>query len=140
MSVYVTYNDDGMITATIIGPDATYGDILDRDGKKWLFLKGETSFDPTARFVDTATKEIRENQIMQVVADKTKIVADGNDAATISGIPAGSFVTVLCNGQPLTTEVTNDEPIVISAAAPAEYKIIASCRKYYTNNITVVAA
>ena len=56
--MYVTYDDSGMITATIIGPGAGYGDLLDAAGKAWLFLEGVTSLDPLAHSVDVANRVV----------------------------------------------------------------------------------
>jgi hypothetical protein len=57
--MFVVYDHTGTILATIQGPGPEYGpDILDREGKRWLFLDGVTSLDPTCHYVDTARKAV----------------------------------------------------------------------------------
>lgn len=53
------------------------------------------SANPETDYVDVATGTIKPRPALSLTIDKTTIAADGVDAATISGIPAGARYAIL---------------------------------------------
>lgn len=138
--MYVVYDENGSILQTIVGPDKTYGpDILDKANYRWIFLMGRDSLDPRTTYVDVITKTIAEKMPMALTADKFEIIADGSDKATISGIPEGASISVLCDGQPQFADVIGKDALFVTALSPATYLISATCKGYLPASLAVVA-
>lgn len=138
--MFVMFDASGIITGTISGPGKDYGDILTRDNHTWLFYEGATTLDIRTSCVDVATRSVMPCSVIELVVDKLTLIADGIDVATITGIPVGSNVTVLCNGQPYGQHLANDETLEFAADDAAEYRIVVTCPKYISTAITLVAS
>jgi len=138
--MYVIYNETGVITATIVGPDETYGpNVLDKNHQKWIFLKSTSSLDPRTTYIDVATRQVVQAAPIQLAVDKASFKADGNDAVKITGIPLHASVAVFCNGAIQTQQTMVDDHLEITAAAPAEYRIDVSCLHYLPASVTIEA-
>lgn len=138
--MYVVYNDAGAIIQTILGPDESYGpNVLDAHNQKWLFVSQRSMIDPHQFYVDIETKTLIEKQPMALAVDKVEIVADGEDAATVSGIPEGAAISILCDGKPQFANVIGRETLEITSASPATYFVSATCAGYLPASLTVVA-
>lgn len=138
--MYVVYNDAGAIIQTILGPDESYGPtVLDAHNQKWLFVSQRSMIDPHQFYVDVATKTLIEKQPMAVTVDKVEIVADGEDAATVTGIPEGAAISILCDGKPQFANVIGKESLEITSSSPATYFVSATCAGYLPASLTVVA-
>ncbi|MFH0299834.1 hypothetical protein AAFX91_21885 [Bradyrhizobium sp. 31Argb] len=154
--MFVVYDQDGKITSSIAGPGLEYGiEVLDAQGKSWLFLAGVTSLDPVVNYVDVAAAAARTNRYVPkdaiadvvkanrpiaLVASKSEIVADGIDAATISGIPAGAAVTIVCNGLELASAVIDDGNIELTAISAGVYHVLVSRPTFNPASIEVMAS
>lgn len=154
--MFVIYNQDGLILSTIGGPGLEYGiEILDREGKSWLFLAGVTSLDPCVNYVDLAEaaarseryvpaadvpKLVKPNRPIELVASKGDIQADGIDAAKISGIPEGAAVTIVCNGLELASAVIEDGDLEVTADSPGTYRVLVSRPTFSPASIEVTAS
>ncbi|MQT13633.1 hypothetical protein [Segnochrobactrum spirostomi] len=66
--------------------------------------------------------------------DRTDIRADGEDAATIAGIPAGAVVTV--DGAAVAVD---DGTLEIVSTMPATYRVEIVCWPYQDLDVTIVA-
>ncbi len=138
--MYVVYNDSGAIIQTILGPDESYGpNVLDAHNQKWLFVSQRSMIDPHQFYVDVGTKTLIEKQPMALAADKVEIAADGEDVATVSGIPEGAAISILCDGKPQFANVIGRETLEITSASPATYFVSATCAGYLPASLTVVA-
>lgn len=71
---------------------------------------------------------------MQVAIDKTQIVADNADKATISGLPDGATITV--NGVVFTPGKPSE---TLTSDRPATYEILVSCWPYVDVTFTLDA-
>ncbi len=138
--MYVVYNDSGAIIQTILGPDESYGpNVLDAHNQKWLFVSQRSMIDPHQFYVDVEAKTLIEKQPMELAVDKVEIVADGEDVATVTGIPEGAAISILCDGKPQFANVIGRETLEITSASPATYFISATCAGYLAASLTVVA-
>lgn len=139
--MYVVYNEVGFITGTIMGPDKTYGpEVLDKSGQKWVFLESTSSLDPRVNYVDVETNEVKPSEPMQLVADKVSIKPDGEDVATITGIPLQASVSVFLNDALQIQQTMVDDKLEISAASPATYRVAVTCWKYLPTELVITAA
>lgn len=138
--MYVVYDETGMIKSTIMGPDETYGDILTKEGKTWLFHQGVTTLDPRYSYVDIASKTVVLKPSIILEISKSAIKADGVDITTLSGIPKGSMVNIYCNGQLVVGETVDDGVVMLSATMAATYRVDISCGIYNPTSVEVVAS
>lgn len=138
--MFVVYDDEGAIEQTVKGPDPSYGELLDKQGYKWLFLEGAPQVDIQKVHVDVAVKAIVTNPPITLAADKALIAADGKDTATITGIPAGATVQVFCNDHLQATETVTDGQIEFTTTSPATYRFVVYRKCFIPAEITVVAA
>lgn len=138
--MYVVYNDAGAIIQTILGPDESYGpNVLDAHNQKWLFVSQRSMIDPHQFYVDVETKALIEKKPMALSVDKVEIVADGEDVATVTGIPEGAAISILCDGKPQFANVIGKESLEITSLSPATYFVSATCAGYLPASLTVVA-
>jgi hypothetical protein len=138
--MYVIYNDAGAIIQTILGPDENYGpNVLDAHNQKWLFVSQRSMIDPHQFYVDVTMKMLIEKQPMALTVDKVEIAADGEDAATVTGIPEGAAISILCDGKPQFANIIGKESLEITSASPATYFVSATCAGYLPASLTVVA-
>lgn len=138
--MYVVYADNGAIIQTILGPDESYGpNVLDANNQKWLFVSRRSTVDPHQFYVNVATKTLIEKQPMALTVDKVEIAADGEETATVSGIPEGAAISILCDGKPQFANVIGRESLEIVSASPATYFVSATCAGYLPASLTVVA-
>lgn len=137
--MFVVYNETGMILSTIIGPDESYGEILEREDKKWLFHQGNNSIDPQKNHVDIETNKVVPNEDIPISTDKLEIKADDVDASVISGIPSGSSVTIQCNGVFVLAEIVNTGYVELTTNSPGQYDVIVSCSNYNPSSVRIEA-
>ncbi len=154
--MFVVYDQSGSIRSTIAGPGLEYGiEVLDPQGKSWLFLAGVTSLDPVVNYVEVAAAAARTNRYVPkaevadvvkpnrpiaLVASKSEIAADGTDTATISGIPAGAAVVVVCNGLELASGVIEDGDLQLTATSAGVYHVLVSRPTFNPASIEVMAS
>lgn len=137
--MFVVYDKDGMIDQTVIGPDESYGEILDKAGHTWLFLEGVSSVDITRFHVDTVEKTVKPNLTMPVLASKTQIAADGVEISMITDIPPNTVVQVFCDDQLHAVETVSDFEISFSTVTPGTYKFGLSSKRYMPCELKVTA-
>lgn len=143
--MYVVYENEGpfagRIISTISGPDKSYGpEVLDKNGQHWIFVNGRTTIDPSIEYIDTETKQLLSAVPMLLNVSKTEIIANGIDESIVEGIPPNASVTVFCNGQFLSSHLTNDDgKIEINSDAEAEFEIRVSCFKFRNSNVFIKA-
>lgn len=154
--MFVVYDPNGTILSTIAGPGLQYGmETLDPERKSWLFLAETTSLDPTAKYVDVAAAAartdryvpgaeiasvVKPNQAITLVASKGAIQADGVDTATISGIPAGAAVTVICNDLVIASVVADSDGLDLTAVSAGVYRVMVSRATFKPASIEVTAS
>lgn len=127
--MFVVYDDAGQIVSTIVGPAQEYGqDILDKEGKRWLFLEGVTSLDPLQAYVDVADGTVKPREPMPLSIE----------GGTISGIPAGSVAYISCADHLQASETIDDGTIELEAATPAAYRVLLTCAGYLPAEIEIV--
>jgi hypothetical protein len=147
--MYVVHDENGNVLHSISGPDVNYGKALTAHGQEWIFLEGEFEFNPVTQYVDTDKKAdgishkdcLLSRIAPAVAADKTEIVADVTDTATISGIPAASRVTIQSDSGIEFDDIVDDGRIELSAATPTTYTVhvTPAGAKYLPASIKVVA-
>lgn len=137
--MFVVYDGDGVIDQTVIGPDESYGAILDQAGHEWLFLDGVASLDIRLVHVDRADRTVKPNAAMSLQASRASIAADGVDVARISGVPTGAVVQIFCADKLLSVETVTDGEIEFAAAAPALYRFLVTAKRYLPGSIEIVA-
>lgn len=138
--MYVIYDETGNITATVMGPDESYGpNVLDKNNQRWVFLKSTSSLDPRTSYIDVETRQLMECQPVQLAVDKPSIKADGADAVRITGIPLQSRVAVFFNGQLQAQETMVDDALELSTASPGEYRVEVACARRLPSSLTIEA-
>lgn len=79
------------------------------------------SASPETEYVDVATGAVKPRPTLGLSIDKTTIVADGVDAATISGIPAGAQYAII--GTSIGGTV-NDGTLEVTSAKKGKLEVI----------------
>lgn len=138
--MYVTYDDNAEIVATIIGPDKTYGDILSKSGQKWLFFADATTVNPITDCVDPVAGTVVKKAEMAIIADKQMVRADGADVLTIAGIPSGAAVAILCGDARISDGVVTDGEVQFTTTTAGAYSFVFTCAKYLPYSLTVTAS
>ena len=115
--LWVTYPSDEYKDPSTIAPEFNY-------------LEGEGSGD--TQYIDNGV--ITDRPSMNLSVDKTTIVANGTDEATISNIPSGATAT--CEGESLTID---DGELVFTADTAGIYTIKFECWPYLDEEVTINA-
>lgn len=149
--MYVLHNDDGSIVGVVTG-DKNYGADLTRVGHQWIYLGSEEAsavgFDTMTTYVDVEKKVAGAHHFeclcamkpLNLVVDKTEIVAGGEDVAHIAGIPAGATVQVLADGRIEFQGLVDDGEIELSAVDATTYEVVVSSTpRYLPASVQVVA-
>ncbi|WP_044563843.1 hypothetical protein [Azospirillum sp. B4] len=134
MSVdFITYDDAGRIHAfgTLSVPDALVDQNVAaqaRDGLAAMLGSGH----PDTDYVRDGA--ILPRPPLPATADKAEVVADGTDAVAISGLPAGTIVTL--DGQSATAEGGTMD---ITTTLPGRHQVFVSCWPYRDLTLEITA-
>ncbi|UKJ76609.1 hypothetical protein [Azospirillum brasilense] len=91
--------------------------------------------DPLTQWIDPLTEEVRPRPVMQLSVDKTMIVSDGADIATITGIPSGTVLRVSCAGF-----VVDDGMLEFSSPHPGTHTLRFDAFPYQDTEVLIHAA
>jgi hypothetical protein len=105
-------------------------DLQASDGEGVLAAEGRNF----THYVDVDRAILRAKLEPPVTLDRTEIAADGEDAAVLTDIPAGSVVRI--DGRP----VEHDGPLELIATLPGEHQIEITHPRYLTWRTTIRAA
>lgn len=86
-------------------------------------------------YVDLSDLSVRQKTVMSIAVSALTILADGNDTATITGIPAGTEV-MWPDGQ---TDIVNDGEVRLSVDLPGTYTLRFSAIPYLDEEVTIEA-
>jgi len=91
---------------------------------------------PDLYFVDVKTRELKKKKKINITLSKESIIADGEDFAEISNIPAGvSFI-----GPDEIRRESDGEPIIFSVDLPGKYRFRFLHNTYYLDEDAEIEA
>jgi len=116
VSVYTIYKTDtGRVVKIHIGVESGLANNVNADEGHY-----EGEFDAASTYFPDGEPVLRPDNPAQL--DKTSIVADGVDVATLSGVPVGAVVTLSAVG--VLERVTVDDGVLeITAELPGDYTV-----------------
>lgn len=129
MPLFVEYQEDGRIIATTLSSDAN---AQMPDGSGVLRVDDETVGINTHYVENDA---LAQKQPFPFTINTTEIVADGNDTATISGVPVGTQVE-WHDGQ---IDIVNDGVVELATDLPRTYTLRFTAVPYLDQEVTIEA-
>lgn len=131
---FVTHDPSGLIHAH--GSISTAADLVDAtlaaqvNGTGLSVLRGTGT--PATHYVDNG--QLRPRPVLPVQADRMVILADGHDAATLSGLPAGTVAAL--DG---TTVTVAAGTLAVTTTLPATHQVALTCWPYQDTVVEITA-
>ncbi|HWM82936.1 MAG TPA: hypothetical protein VNQ56_12820 [Pseudolabrys sp.] len=137
----IVYDEIGRITQALLNvcTEETV-DLYKQNGHPRVFIYRKELPNIRDYFVieTDGVPEIVQRPLLDLVLSRASIIADGADAAVLTGVPAGASGTI-DDGTSRSQFVGDGEPIEVQADHPGTYRVFVECWPYMSNSVAIEA-